>query len=259
MSAFKKAGLQPKEYDHVIKAVTRQPLEETEHSSSSSVLSTFEVRAVRKLLKSVVEQKVTKGTRKLVNTVEALQAQNELLKHENNNLRSTVIEEKKQRTRGRGLFEKMRNEQESKALIFSPNKIQQARDLFMERDRQDAQERLQKETRKVEQQLKKQQKERDLKQRKIDREIAKEKKAERETELKAQKEAQKEQQKINKQLQAETKLANKKPRKKPIQKASLKEVVVAEKSTQNDAEVVFACERPRRQPNPTQKMRERIE
>ena len=77
--------------------------------------------------------------------------------------------------------------------------------------------------------------------------------------MKAQKEAQKEQQKINKQLQAEAKLANKKPRKKPIQKASPKEVVVAEKSTQNDAEVVFAYERPRRQPNPTQKMRERFE
>ncbi len=98
-----------------------------------------------------MEQKVTKKTRKLVNTVEALQAQNELLKHENNNLRSTVIEEKKQRTRGRGLFEKMRDEQESKSLIFSPNKIQQAHDLFIEKDRQDAQERLQKDTRKVEQ------------------------------------------------------------------------------------------------------------
>ena len=65
LSAFKKAGLQPKEYNYVIKAVTRQPLEETEHSSSPSVLLTFEVRAVRKLLKSVVEQKVTKKTRKL--------------------------------------------------------------------------------------------------------------------------------------------------------------------------------------------------
>ena len=61
--------------------------------------------------------------------------------------------------------------------------------------------------------------------------------------MKVQKKAQKEQQKIDKQLQAETKRANKKPRKKPIQKASPKEVVVAEKSTQNDAEVVFVCER----------------
>ena len=56
----------------MIKAVTRQPLEETEYSSSSSVLSTFEVRAVRKLLESVVEQKVTKKTYKLINIVEAL-------------------------------------------------------------------------------------------------------------------------------------------------------------------------------------------
>ena len=46
-------------------------------------------------------------------------------------------------------------------------------------------------------------------------------------------------------------MANKKPRKKPIQKASFKEVVIAEKSTQNDTEVVFACKRPRRRPNPT--------
>ena len=44
-----------------------------------------------------------------------------------------------------------------------------------------------------------------------------------------------------------------------MQKASPKEVVVAEKSTQNDAEVVFAYKRPRRQPNPTQKIRKRFE
>ena len=85
-----------------------------------------------------MEQKVTKKTRKLVNTVETLQAQNKLFKYENNNLQSFIIEEKKQRTCDRGFFEKMHNKQESKALIFSPNKIQQARDIFIKKNRQDA-------------------------------------------------------------------------------------------------------------------------
>ena len=79
LSAFKKTGLQPREYNHVVKVVTRRPPEEDEHSSGSSVLSSFEVRVVRKLIKSVVDQSVNKKTRKLVNTVEALTAQNELL------------------------------------------------------------------------------------------------------------------------------------------------------------------------------------
>ena len=56
---------------------------------------------------------------------------------------------------------------------------------------------------------------------------------------------------MDKQLQAKTKLANKRPRKKPMQKAFPKEVVVTEKSTQNNTEMVFICKRPRRQPNPT--------
>ena len=51
---------------------------------------------------------------------------------------------------------------------------------------------------------------------------------------------------MDKQLHAKTKLANKRPRKKPMQKASPKEVVIAEKSTQNNAKMVFAYKRPRR-------------
>ena len=93
----------------MVKAVTQRPPEEDEHFSRSSVLSSFEVRVVRKLIKSVVDQSVSKKTRKLVNTVEALTAQNELFKHENNNLRGSLIKEKGQRTRGKGLFEQMRN------------------------------------------------------------------------------------------------------------------------------------------------------
>ena len=259
LSAFKKAGLQPKEYDHIIKAITRQPLEEVEHSSGSSILSNLEVRVVRRFIETVVDKKVNKKTRKLVNTVEALTAQNELLKHENNNLRSTIIEEKNQRARGKGLFEQMRDEQESKALIFSPNKIQQARDRFAEKERQEAQEQLQKDARKIKRQFNKQQKERDLEQRKIDREIAKAERAKRDAKLKAQRIAKKEQQVIDKQLKAEGKLANKKPGKKPIQIASPKKVHVAVKSPQNNTEPVFLFERLRRQPKPTEKVRDKSE
>ena len=36
-----------------------------------------------------------------------------------------------------------------------------------------------------------------------------------------------------------------------MQKASPKEVVIAKKNTQNNAEMVFIYKRPKRQPNPT--------
>jgi len=72
LSAFKKTGLQPKEYDYVVKVVTRQPLEEDKYSSRLLVLLSFKVRVIWKLIKSVVDQSISKKTRKLVNTVEAL-------------------------------------------------------------------------------------------------------------------------------------------------------------------------------------------
>ena len=200
---------------------------------------------------------MNKKTRKLVNTVEALTAQNELLKHKNNNLRGSLIKEKGQRTHGKSLFEQMHNNQPSKALIFSPNKIQQARDHFAQKEREEAQEQLQKEARKVKQQFNKQQKERDLKQRKIDREITKEERLKREAKLKAQRQAKKEQQAIDRQLKVKAKQANKKPRKAPIRKLSPKKVEVEPESVNNDAKVVFQYKRPRRQPKPTQKVLER--
>ena len=43
-----------------------------------------------------------------------------------------------------------------------------------------------------------------------------------------------------------------------MQKASPKEVVIAKKSTQNNTKMVFAYKRPKKQPNSTQKIRERF-
>jgi len=57
-------------------------------------------------------------------------------------------------------------------------------------------------------------------------------------------------------LKVEAKQANKKSRKAPIRKLSPKKVEVEPKSINNDAEVVFQYERPRRQPKPTQKVLE---
>ena len=47
---------------------------------------------------------MNKKTYKLVNMVEALTAQNELLKHKNNNLKGSLIKEKGQYIYKKGLF-----------------------------------------------------------------------------------------------------------------------------------------------------------
>jgi hypothetical protein len=63
----------------------------------------------------------------------------------------------------------MRNKQESKALIFSPKKIQQAREFEAKRQQEVVDEEAAKDTRKAQGLIKKQQKEQDLEVRCIER------------------------------------------------------------------------------------------
>nr|POE44883.1 hypothetical protein CFP56_78935 [Quercus suber] len=140
LSAWSKTGihpLNPAVILSVFKEVEHRP--ESKDSSSSSALSTTDWRKIRSLLKEVVTEVVDEQEQqkvhKLNNAILTITTQNALLKAQNQGFKSALIIEKKRRKRGRGLFEELRAVDSQGATFFSPTKIQQAKDLQVQRDR----------------------------------------------------------------------------------------------------------------------------
>jgi hypothetical protein len=111
-------------------------------------------------------------TKKLQNTIEHPQAQNELLKHENQGLRETVKLEKKRRQRSKPLRDYLFDrDNPNAAQVFSPTKIQLAREQKAEIEAQQEAQALQK-------QLEKEQREEAARERKAMQEAKRVEKAE---------------------------------------------------------------------------------
>ncbi|KAL9561304.1 hypothetical protein ACKAV7_014659 [Fusarium commune] len=110
-------------------------------------------RQLRRLVDHVEKQcsfSSDTGARKLKRTLESLQAEVELLKHENQGLRETIIREKQRRQRGKALKDYIFDRVDpNSAQVFSPQKIAQARQKKVEMEAQKEEEVLQKRTEKV--------------------------------------------------------------------------------------------------------------
>jgi len=110
-------------------------------------------RQIRQLTTKVVgkmHQNLDIGARKLVNTIESLQAQVEILQHENKGLRQTIHLEKTRRQRGKPLKHILFDiEDANEAIIYSPAKIARARERMAEMDRGEQDRALQKEVQKA--------------------------------------------------------------------------------------------------------------
>ncbi|WKT53725.1 hypothetical protein QSH57_004309 [Fusarium oxysporum f. sp. vasinfectum] len=90
------------------------------------------------------------GARKLKRTLESLQAEVELLRHENQGLRETIIREKQRRQRGKALKDYIFDRVDpNSAQVFSPPKIAQARQKKIEMEAQKEEDVLQKRTEKA--------------------------------------------------------------------------------------------------------------
>ena len=87
--------------------------------------------------------------RQLYVTMEHIQMQNEILRNENNSLKSALIEEKRKRRRQKPLKSYLRDEDDQVAVVFAPNKIKLCRQRMEEVEEQ----RQQEEARKQEEKL----------------------------------------------------------------------------------------------------------
>lgn len=126
LSGWRETGLQPFNPNLVLDQVT--PDERPSSSTTgSSAMSNSNWRKVRGMVQRAVGHAVTKEARKLINTVDHLQARNAILEVKVADLQETVYIEKGKRKRGKPLFDLIGPDNESKAVFFSPNKIQEAR------------------------------------------------------------------------------------------------------------------------------------
>ena len=96
--------------------------------------------------------------KKLVNTIEQLNAENNLLKAKNEDLRQAVFIEKQRRKRGKPLFNTLCQDDDCKAVFYNPSKVQQARDELVFREQEKQQADTQKANDKIQKQLAKEKK-----------------------------------------------------------------------------------------------------
>ncbi|KAI8416014.1 hypothetical protein FOFC_02322 [Fusarium oxysporum] len=155
-SGWRRTGLKPFDPDVVLSQVSKNTDDDSDVESGlddSIALQEPTARELRRLVDHVVKQSSVSsdtGARKLKRTLESLQAEVELLRHENQGLRETIIREKQRRQRGKALKDYIFDRVDpNSAQVFSPQKIAQARQKKIEVEAQKEEEVLQKRTEKA--------------------------------------------------------------------------------------------------------------
>jgi hypothetical protein len=179
-SAWKKTGLLPWDPEVVYKQVRRaaeapptagDSRPSSSSSSGSSALSQVDARQLRRLLDQVVpkeERRRNPKARKLQNTMEFIQASREILLHENRELKKALLLEKKKRKRQKPLKNYLFDPEDAERgapVVFSPAKVQRARERKAEQEAQGQAEEARKRQEKVERELRKEQQEAEKRQR----------------------------------------------------------------------------------------------
>ena len=147
-SGWRKAGLFPWNPDHVLDQLPKNLIIDkgenksepsrpsSKQSSNSAALSLISIQAVRELVLEVSNQQNSAKVRQLENTIISLQNTVTLQEQKIKDLEASLKHEKKRRKRGKGLFEQLRANNGYGAMFFSPSKIQEARDLQIDREAQ---------------------------------------------------------------------------------------------------------------------------
>ncbi|EXA32093.1 hypothetical protein FOVG_16670 [Fusarium oxysporum f. sp. pisi HDV247] len=155
-SGWRRTGLKPFDPDVVLSQVSKNTDDDSDVESGlddSIALQEPTAQELRRLVDHVVKQSSVSsdtGARKLKRTLESLQAEVELLRHENQGLRETIIREKQRRQRGKALKDYIFDRVDpNSAQVFSPQKIAQARQKKVEMEAQKEEEVLQKRTEKA--------------------------------------------------------------------------------------------------------------
>jgi hypothetical protein len=123
-SAFAATGIWPADASVILQRFARTP--EADRSSSSG-LSDSDWRKLDRLIRAAVNDSHQNQARKLRSSVHHLSVQNELLRHENEGLRSALSHRKRHRGKSKALDLQQREEYHGGAIFWSPRKLREAR------------------------------------------------------------------------------------------------------------------------------------
>jgi DDE superfamily endonuclease/Tc5 transposase DNA-binding domain len=223
-SAFKNTGLNPFNPDIILQRYNKKSESRPSSSrSTASALSAEDWRQIRKLLHTVVNDFHDNSVQKLNNTIIALSTENILLKTQLQGLEQAFINEKKRRIKKKPLLLELAAPSNGGAIFFSPSKVQQARDLQLQKNELAAQEIAYKSEKKLQQQLIKESRE----QEKLERAQIRQQKQEERRQQAAEKQHLKDEEKLAKQadlqLQKDVIATPKRSKKQPTPILKLKE------------------------------------
>ncbi|KAF1352860.1 hypothetical protein EJ07DRAFT_135696 [Lizonia empirigonia] len=195
--------------------------------STSSVLSASDWRKIERLLRQAVDDICDHNSKKLSRTIHTISAKNQLLQHENNNLRDALANEKKRRQRGKALLLEPPTQYDGGAILWSPNKVAEARHRQEQKDLKEQELQHQKSEANKLREQQKLAKAQLLEERRLKRVAAKEERERLAAEKALQREEDKMAKQLHKQLQSDIKLSQKGKRQ-SLKPAKATEIVVVD-------------------------------
>jgi hypothetical protein len=136
ISSWKTVGIQPFNPEIILQRFSKEPESGPSTSESSrSILGAEDWKRIEKLLRCVVTDVYNENTKKLRLTMHHLSTENILLKLRCDGLETALQNENKKRQRGKPLQFQLQAPEDGGAVFYSPHKIQQARDLQLEKER----------------------------------------------------------------------------------------------------------------------------
>jgi hypothetical protein len=136
-SGWKKTGLYPLNQEAILSQVRlSEPRPTSSSASSASAFSSSSWRRANQHLRDTYGPALTRAEKKLVNTIDHLctKAQHQEIKIEL--LEERLQLQEKHHKRSQTLFSELRAQSDTKAIFFSPNKVQEAKDLRAKRERE---------------------------------------------------------------------------------------------------------------------------
>jgi hypothetical protein len=200
----------------------RRQKEATPRGSSSNSSTCWDsssgLRKLRAIINKTVDQKTKKMMKRLSDDLQSSRAEATLERLGRQGAIEALRHEKKKRERGRKLMEQFRAEEGSGAILFSPNKVRAALELREQREREQMQEKVDKDTRAQERAMAKIQKQQEVQRRRAERATARTARNVAEALKKAQRTAEREARRAKKQAESMSKALRKGRRRMPSKK-----------------------------------------
>ncbi|KAH4900865.1 hypothetical protein HBI80_150040 [Parastagonospora nodorum] len=198
LKAFEATGIWPTNPRVILDRFRTTP---NEDPSEPSRLSPSDWNQLQRLVRDAAKDGAQDGVRKLSVPLHHLQVQNELLRHENEQLRTALSYKKKHKSKGKALNLQQRQEYHSSAVFWSPRKFREAQAREAVRKQEEIEEKLQKARAKKQRKEARLQRQVELEERRVERQRLKVVREKEKAEKQAERERQKQQRNAEKAIQ----------------------------------------------------------